>query len=174
MGPDQKHAQSGVGLVVQENRISQLLVGIVLAAILVGGALVILTSRLRHQDTFNLKADTAGYFAWGYSVLNEGRVDPGPVLKRWDSEDFMIQREVDGRTTTVDIYPIGWSLATLPFMAAGKGVALFFGYPAEDERTLTAMVFGTGTTGSHGDIEGGLRHMGVTRGAFFLFFRLRA
>src|SRR5947209_6442851 len=102
MALDRKPGDGPAGSAAHETQIPRLLLRIVLCVILLGGVIIILTSRSRHQESFNVTGDTAGYFAWGYSLLNEGRLDPGPVLKRWDPVDFVVQREVDGRTVTVN------------------------------------------------------------------------
>ena len=126
---------------LRERRIAHCLIGIVVTIIVLGGYLTTWSARWQDGPVASKTADSAGYFSWGYAVLNEGTFDPGPTLQRWSPDEFPV-REVNGRPVNLNKFPIGWSLATFPFMAAAKGVAILRGWSSADPRTLDAMIRG--------------------------------
>jgi hypothetical protein len=62
-------------------------------------------------------ADPSGYYAWAQSWLEDGDSDPGNQLTVGMMFPVI---EINGRSTIVDRYPIGWSAAVFPFMALAR------------------------------------------------------
>jgi len=121
----------------RERQLAGRLVLLMLAGLMLLGILFEIASQIRHREA-RLLADSAGHFAWGYAWINEGRLDPGPTLKCWDLEldPHFPEREVNGRLVVPDKYPVGWSLAVLPFMAVAKLATMIVGWSVEDARTF--------------------------------------
>jgi hypothetical protein len=62
-------------------------------------------------------ADAAGYYAWGESWLDDH--DSNPTNQLAGNPLFPVVKMGDGRHVVLDKYPIGWSAAVFPMMAAG-------------------------------------------------------
>jgi hypothetical protein len=117
----------------RQSLLARLLLAIPLCVSLIAGTISSFTSNP------HLYTDSAGYFAWSYAPLTQGTFNPSDTLRAWHPDAFPL-RHINGQNLAIDKYPIGWSLATLPFAAAGRGIAAASHDPPDSPRTYAIML----------------------------------
>jgi hypothetical protein len=63
--------------------------------------------------------DEAGYMSWARAFIVAGNFNPTNYVEWNECHPLM---HINGRTVCVVTYPIGWSVAAFPFMAAGQEI----------------------------------------------------